>query len=271
MRNRYDLAAMASRKTNRRQIRLRKIDPTRAAEEAYRKALYQMLREAGKIVRDDILPAAAEARDSLKVKTTGRLGSAFDLLRDALTFRLTRSAEDMVQRVLDLETYRHTRAFTERVRATLGIDLSDVLSAEDLEDEMALALRRNVSLIRSLSEDVVKRVEGRVSEAVLSGKSSKALAKEMTDEFGVLQSRARLIARDQTAKWNGDLNRLRQTQAGIEKYRWRTSQDERVRPSHQAKEGETFSWDKPPADTGHPGQDYQCRCSAEAIIDLFEE
>ena len=34
-------------------------------------------------------------------------------------------------------------------------------------------------------------------------------------------------------------------------------------PSHQEKEGNRYSWDAPPADTGHPGQDYNCRCSAQ--------
>lgn len=45
-------------------------------------------------------------------------------------------------------------------------------------------------------------------------------------------------------------------------YIWRTRGDEKVRPSHAANDGKIFSWDSPPP-TGHPGEDYGCRCTAE--------
>lgn len=45
-------------------------------------------------------------------------------------------------------------------------------------------------------------------------------------------------------------------------YIWRTSGDDKVRPSHAVNNGRIFSWDNPP-ETGHPGEDYNCRCTAE--------
>lgn len=45
-------------------------------------------------------------------------------------------------------------------------------------------------------------------------------------------------------------------------YIWRTSGDDKVRPSHAANNGKIFAWDNPP-ETGHPGEDYNCRCRAE--------
>lgn len=49
-------------------------------------------------------------------------------------------------------------------------------------------------------------------------------------------------------------------------YIWRTQDDDKVRPSHAANDDRIFSWEKPPA-TGHPGEDYNCRCWAEPIED----
>lgn len=43
---------------------------------------------------------------------------------------------------------------------------------------------------------------------------------------------------------------------------WRTRDDEKVRSSHAANDGQVFAWDDPPP-TGHPGEDYECRCTAE--------
>ena len=44
----------------------------------------------------------------------------------------------------------------------------------------------------------------------------------------ITDNRARLIARDQTAKMRGKIDELRQQDAGIDSYIWRTAQDERV-------------------------------------------
>lgn len=45
-------------------------------------------------------------------------------------------------------------------------------------------------------------------------------------------------------------------------YVWRTRGDEKVRSSHAGNDGVIFAWDFPPA-TGHPGEDFGCRCTAE--------
>ncbi len=47
------------------------------------------------------------------------------------------------------------------------------------------------------------------------------------------------------------------------RYIWRTQGDGKVRASHRANDGKIFARDDPPP-TGHPGEDYGCRCWAEA-------
>jgi hypothetical protein len=45
-------------------------------------------------------------------------------------------------------------------------------------------------------------------------------------------------------------------------YIWRTRSDDKVRSSHAENNGRIFSWDNAPP-TGHPGEDFGCRCTAE--------
>lgn len=45
-------------------------------------------------------------------------------------------------------------------------------------------------------------------------------------------------------------------------YIWRSQNDDKVRLDHAVNAGQIFAWDNPPP-TGHPGQDYGCRCTAE--------
>lgn len=48
-------------------------------------------------------------------------------------------------------------------------------------------------------------------------------------------------------------------------YIWRTRGDNKVRALHAANNGRIFSWDSP-LSTGHPGEDYNCRCTAEPYV-----
>lgn len=48
-------------------------------------------------------------------------------------------------------------------------------------------------------------------------------------------------------------------------YVWRTQQDVKVRGAHRANDGRVFSWSSPPP-TGHPGQEFNCRCQAIPYI-----
>ncbi|NJR75226.1 MAG: minor capsid protein [Scytonema sp. CRU_2_7] len=121
----------------------------------------------------------------------------------------------------------------------------------------------NVALITKMETDYLSDVFTAVHRGVRAGESVRSIAKTIEKRTDVSKSRARFIARDQIGKLNGQLTELRQTNLGIEKYTWRTSEDERVRPSHRAHNGRMYSWSDPPSGTGNPGDDFQCRCYAE--------
>lgn len=80
---------------------------------------------------------------------------------------------------------------------------------------------------------------------------------------------------------NDALNKSRMESNGIESYKWRNVGDSRVvgnpggkypdgnegHGDHWDREGKTYAWDDPPHD-GHPGQAFNCRCSAIPVLDL---
>ena len=63
---------------------------------------------------------------------------------------------------------------------------------------------------------------------------------------------------------------LKQQSRPTSHYIWRTRRDNKVRPSHAANDGKIFAWDDPPG-TGHPGDDYGCRCTAEPYLPDLNE
>lgn len=160
----------------------------------------------------------------------------------------------------------NAESFQRQFKAVFGIQMP--LVEPYLEPTIKGFVKQNVSLIKSIPDTYFNRVENTVLRDVQAGTLTSEIAQEIQTAYDVSESKATLIARDQTAKLNGNLNQMRQTEVGVSKYEWSTSMDERVRESHAAKEGQVYSWSDPPADTGHPGEDYQCRCTA---IPVFEE
>ncbi len=140
-----------------------------------------------------------------------------------------------------------------------------------IDVKLAEFRKKNIDLAKKLSVSSMNRVRALVDSN--EGMHANDMAKLIQAETGTTASHARLLARDQTLKFNGDLTKHRQTAAGITKYEWSTSNDDRVRPMHRALDGQVFEWDSPPVvskdgRTEPPGLDYQCRCVAIPIIDL---
>ena len=156
--------------------------------------------------------------------------------------------------------------------------------------------REQVSLITKASQDMLDTVARRIREGVKAGKSARQVTAMINADLpGISYRRARIIARDQTAKLNSALTQGRMADAGIETYIWSTSEDERVRgnptglypkalPSHYVMNGKVCRWDDPTvwlengewvkragdAPYFHPGMAIMCRCVAIPNWDELE-
>ena len=131
--------------------------------------------------------------------------------------------------------------------------LDDLMRAWELE---------NLKLIRSIPEQYVDNLQGTIIRAINEGQNVTQLKETIRATYDQPVNRAQLIANDQVGKLNANLTEYRQKSVGIAEYTWRTVMDGRERPEHGRRNGETFSWKRPPSD-GHPGMAVRCRCFAE--------
>lgn len=152
-----------------------------------------------------------------------------------------------------------------QLKAAIGVDV--IGTETGIQDYLADWVRENTALIESIPQNLHDRIGQIVRSEFRQGQRAEVVEEKIRKVFGVTRNRAILIARDQSNKLTGQLTRLRQTSLGIESYRWRTSNDDRVRPTHAANDGKVFQWNDPPAETGHPGHDVNCRCTAEPVFD----
>lgn len=159
------------------------------------------------------------------------------------------------------------RQFDKQIRATLGVDL--LMADQSVPAILDGFVSEQVEFMRDLGDKLVRDIRGSATRAIRQGTRASDVAKEIQKRHGIARNRARLIARDQIATLNGEVNRARQRELGIDKFVWRTVGDERVRDDHEVRDGEIYSWSNPP--NGEiPGQPINCRCTAEPVISGIE-
>jgi SPP1 gp7 family putative phage head morphogenesis protein len=276
------LAAVESQVRRGRLRRIRRIPrphPLLRIEADFSRALIRALDPLFGVIADSSIrrvEVSARSRRANRI-TESRMDSPADNLA-ALVASVKVAAKRLVRtrrssRKAASEVSRRNRQQLERTFETV---LNVALDTEEpwLKQVADDFVERNASLVTRVSDDLSRRIEDVVASGFRNGLSTAAIASQIEKDFvgidGVERAkarrRARVIARDQIAALNGELSRIRQTQVGVQRYRWRTSLDERVRSQHQGREGKIFRWDEPPSD-GHPGQPILCRCTAEPVLE----
>lgn len=145
----------------------------------------------------------------------------------------------------------------------LARKFSDVKYSRLLETKIS----ENIDLITNLDLTTKQRITRVIDEGVNKRLSFAELKDNLKKVTGFTDYRSKLIAQDQMLKFYGANNYLIQKDLGIERYKWLTSADERVRKTHKANSNRIFEWENPPITTGHPKTDIRCRCQA---IPYFE-
>lgn len=164
-----------------------------------------------------------------------------------------------------------------KIKVSLGIEVRQQFTESHplVYQAMRDALAENVDLITSVQDDYMDDVEEVLADNWQNGGSWTDAVEAVEHVGDVTESRAELIARDQTLKLNAAFNRVRQQSIGVQRYEWVTVGDDRVREAHQELEGTVHDWDDPPTDsdgnTGHAGEcGIQDRCATNPILDLDE-
>jgi len=161
----------------------------------------------------------------------------------------------------------------EKIMTTLAQPRADASKASITRATNA-ARKANVGLITGIDVKQTLQLGDLFKSAQAQGIRHEELITQVQEIVGTGKSRATLIARDQTVKHNAATQQAQAKAAGITRYRWTITRDEATRPMHRALDGKEFSYAQPPVtnkngDHNAPGEDFQCRCLASPIIDLF--
>ena len=154
------------------------------------------------------------------------------------------------------------------ILAELGVNISfDLLNPKVVE----FIETRSFDLIKSISNTTKEALRRTLKEGVELGESIPKLAKRIASVYDDAQGyRSVLIARTEniSASNNGALNAYRQSKV-VEKKKWLTAGDDRVRPEHEAIDGETVLLEEPFSNGLMVPSEPNCRCCISPL--LFKE
>ena len=232
-----------------------------------------------------------------------------DLLLDDYNRLSLQSSQIAAGTFSEVNGLSHKRWYA-MAKKVMGVDL--IKSEPWIDSEARAFVAENVTLVKKLAANTAHDISQIVMNGFRTGKrietmKAEILGTDLTADiypyFGKVENRAATIARDQTSKLWGNVNRMRQQGVGVKIYIWRTAMDERVvgnpegkypvgnaiHGNHWIMEGKYCLWSDPTvyANTleeamsgkwkkrtaempkAHPGEQISCRCYSSPVFETL--
>jgi SPP1 gp7 family putative phage head morphogenesis protein len=177
---------------------------------------------------------------------------------------------------------------------TFGLQTIGSVFDREIESIINRTVGKTATDFKISNDRTARLLNERITSGLVAGERHQSIAKGISslisgdsDERVAATNRAKFIARNTVSRSLGEINKVRQVNNNIPLYMWQTSEDERVRPTHQDLNGKVFSWEgtvvvggktyHPASDPGYnggaptiPGMPYNCRCVGLAYVPELE-
>lgn len=255
--------------------------PSKRAEVYYREALADFIRAM--VNRLTASLSVKNLTDAVAISDDAYIDALIATLSSIAGERIEEKAELLAKNFSNKVQLQNRTQFKRNFNRAFNVDIGSVIDKEILNETMSAAISENVSLINSIKTDFVNDIGANVFGKFKKGFRHEELIKEIRERGNVTYSRAKLIARDQTAKINAAFEEERNVKLGFDEYTWKGTGDQRERDSHRVLNGMLCKYSDPTvysdddgktwkkrksikAFIGKCGEDYQCRCLASPRI-----
>ncbi|WP_454864567.1 phage head morphogenesis protein [Pseudomonas rhizophila] len=240
----------------------------------YNAKLQRLVKQVKESISKEIVPLVRQLAPEYTQDAVVTTDAWSDLILNAIANLVSRWQSPAVQAAgarIAGEFVQSSLKKSERdLKKSAGIDVFS--GSSTLQDYLKASAQQNAQLIKSIPAKYLEEVQTLVMANMRSGMRTSFIEKALQEQFGVTQRRAKMIARDQTSKIQGEINRKQQQGAGFTHFRWLTSHDSRVRHDHDVFEHRVtkygkgvYLWSDLPLEKGvpvSPGSPINCRCTA---------
>lgn len=211
-----------------------------------------------------VLSAAADFMERARV--------AHERIRVMIDLAVQRIDEVVDGAVIDAESVVH-QVTSEWKSTARKLEVKSEITA-DAKKRLEAGYRESMKLpIKDFTKAEAVKLRKAVQDNAESGYRFDTLADAIRHRYGVAESKAKFLARQETSIFMSKFREERFKDVGVRRYVWHTSNDERVRHGHKDLNGTVQFFDNPPIvdpTTGrraNPGEDFMCRCVAVPMLD----
>lgn len=171
---------------------------------------------------------------------------------------------------IEIAYSKTVRSMSTDIDKSIGIN---VTLTKEQQEIIAQEWTNNLDLyINNFMDENIAELRGAILGNTLRGSRAENLVDIISSRFDVTKSKAKFLARQETSLLMSKMRETRYKDAGLNKYKWLTSNDVRVRDRHKELNKKTYFWSDPPivdekGNRAHPGEDFNCRCVAVPIIE----
>jgi SPP1 gp7 family putative phage head morphogenesis protein len=253
------LQSLLKKKGIRRNITFRPIDISAGGEDSFNRIF------SGAI--DYAMQAISEA--SIRIEHERDLLPVFKSIKAQCLAHCGRLSPKIAN-ILAKEASLHGAKLATNIKSKTGVDVAVLLHGMS-QDMTAIVSQAQASL-----ETVISDFIDEYQHAVLDFRAIGYVRDEQLTDFETSSQQLKRLARNKQARARaaakraarnnlGNANAKNAKKAneslGLELYVWRTMLDDKVRASHEEREGVIYNWSDPP-NGGHPSEDWGCRCIA---------
>jgi SPP1 gp7 family putative phage head morphogenesis protein len=256
---RYNLPALI-RQQKIRARPFRRIKPTEALRANMAAPFFAIVR-AWLEQKPALLAAYASARATGDAAAMQRaVDQAEQAARQALI-----AAPSRIQSALGTLERWHRGQWTQRIKASTGLDVGMLTSPQDVQPEVSNTTTWSAQLAQSVHQDTHAKVGAAFLAALVALKPPADVNSAVVDVLAKAKRRAAGIGVDQTDKASAGMTRARSKAAGLSNWMWQHNTEIHYRPEHKARNGKIFNDSNAPNDM--PSVLPFCRC---AQIPLWE-
>jgi SPP1 gp7 family putative phage head morphogenesis protein len=197
------------------------------------------------------------------------LGHSIDYLMDKWNNKLNALADEIAELFVTKTVHNYDSTLKKHLRKagfTVKLKLTPFA-----EEALKASIGENVGLIKSIGVQYLGKVEQAVWASVKGGFDMATLTQQLQHAHHITRNRAELIARDQSAKAMSVIEIARRKELGIKEAIWKHSHaGKKPRESHKRANGQRYDIDKGCLIEGEyiqPGEEINCRCGSQAIIE----
>jgi SPP1 gp7 family putative phage head morphogenesis protein len=251
-------------------MRLHPPKTSKALEREYYKSLLKIVVSIDKIFNKTVMPVVGQKRVQKQIvdseySVLTSLDQAFKEFERKVRLAIPVEKIKVLSKTTTNKVVKTNRTIWVKKLDSFGLDIAKKMSFPNEQDYISSRIKTNTKLITNLRDDYVDSLNTILFSSYQKGLPLKQLTKDIKNQFGISQRKAKLIARNETKNTNTQLNHKQAKSLGFEKGVWLGSEDAREREQHNKHNNKEYKigvgLDDGKGGTEEPGDAINCRCT----------